>query len=127
MMNGNNDEIIKQIQSKVVLENIKSNFILKKIYDNIKKDKPLKIMKYNKKLQKRLNLSIESYKEYSQSYSSIEIELLVTNDINNRYIKFINISNKEKDSYHIYFNNSNEEKKRYSLQPNENVKNINNN
>ena len=43
----------------------------------------LLIVKYNKKLQNRLNLSIEDYKEYS----SIEIELKL---VNNKYGKFIN-------------------------------------
>ena len=44
-------------------------------------------MKYNKKLQKRLNVNINDYKEYSQLYSSIEIELKVNDNI---YDIFIN-------------------------------------
>ena len=40
----------------------------------MKKNKSLEIKKYNKKLQKRLNLSINDYKEY---YQSIEIELKI--------------------------------------------------
>ena len=47
------------------LENIKSKYILLKIYDNIIKKKKLEIIKYNKKMQKRLNFSFEDYKEYS--------------------------------------------------------------
>ena len=41
----------------------------------MKKSKSLEIMKYNKRLQKRLNLNINNYKEYSQIYTPIEIEL----------------------------------------------------
>ena len=37
--------------------------------------KLLRIVKSNKKLQNRLNLDINDYKDYSQKYSSIEIEL----------------------------------------------------
>ena len=36
---------------KEILLNIKSNIILKKIFDNMEKNKSLEIMKYNKKLQ----------------------------------------------------------------------------
>ena len=76
-------------------------------------------MKYNKKLQNRLNLSFSDYKDYSQLYSSIEIELM---DVYNRYSRFINIPNKNKEYYHIYFDNSNEEIKRTYLNEDEKVK-----
>ena len=78
-------------------------------------------MKYNKKLQKRLNLDINSYKEYSKILSSIEIELKFDD---NKYGTFINISDEENDDFHIYFDNSKEEIKRYNLEENEKVKNI---
>ena len=78
-------------------------------------------MKYNKKLQKKLNININNYKEYPQLYSSIEIELKL---VDNKYDKFINISDKEKEYYHIYFDNSNEEIKRNYLENNEKVKMI---
>ena len=38
------------------------------------KKKSLDIIKYNKNIQKRINISIKDYKEYSEIYSSIEIE-----------------------------------------------------
>ena len=60
------------------------------------------MIKYNNKLQKRLNLDINYYKEYSLYYSPIEIEI---KPIINRYGEFINISNIDKDYYHIYFDN----------------------
>ena len=74
-------------------------------------------MKYNKKLQKRLNISIDNYKEYSK----IEIELKHVDD---KYGTFINIFNNEEEYYHIYFDNSNEEIKRNYLKENEKVKMI---
>ena len=77
-------------------------------------------MKYNKKLQKRLNINIYNYKEYSQLYSSIEIKLTL---VDNR-CRFINIPDEEKEYYHIYFDNSIEEIKRYYLEDNEKVKMI---
>ena len=69
----------------------------------MRRKKSFQIMKYNKKLQKRLNLSINDYKDY---YLSLEIELKIAD---NKYGKFINISDDEKEYYHIYFNNSKEE------------------
>ena len=47
----------------------------------------MNIVRYNKKIQERLNLNINDYKEYSQLYSSIEIELKITD---NKHLKFIN-------------------------------------
>jgi len=82
----------------------------------MEKYKSLEIMRYNKKLQKRLNISINDYKEY---YQSTEIELKIVDD---RCGKFINIPDKEKKYYHIFFNNSNEEIKRNYLNENEKVK-----
>ena len=97
-------------------DNLKSNFILKKIISLIKINKSLNIIKYNKKLQKRLNISIDNYKKY---YSEIEIELKL---VDNKYGKFINIPDEEKEYFHIYFDNSNEEIKRNKLNYNEKVK-----
>ena len=87
----------------------------------IKKNKLLNITKYNKKFQKRLNININNYKEYSQLYTTIEIELKITN---NRYGKFINIPENQNEYYHIYFDNSKEEIKRNYLEDNEKVRMI---
>ena len=54
-------------------------------------------------------------------YSSIEIELKLADD---KYDEFINISDKDKEYYHIYFDNSNEEIKRNYLKENEKLKMI---
>ena len=107
-MNSENiskDENLKKIKSRVVLENLKSDFIFKKIVNTLKKNKSLEIIKYNKKFQKKLNLNINDYKEYSL----IEIELKVEE---NKYGKFINITDKLKEYFHIYFENSNVETKK---------------
>ena len=66
-------------------------------------------MKYNKKLQKRLNLDINSYKVYSKILSSIEIEL---KPADGKYGRFINILEKDKEYFKIYFDDSKEEIKR---------------
>ena len=113
---------MNQEASKVYLGNVKNNFMLKKIFDCIERVKSLLIIKCNKKLQKRLNISINDYKEYSQSFSTIEIELKPPS---NKFGDFINIPDKDKEYYHIYFDNSTEEIKRNLLYRYEYVKTIN--
>ena len=74
-MNSRNISKNKQFKESKYFESLKSDYFLIKIIDIIKKNKSLEIIKYNKKIQKRLNININNYKEYSQLYSSIEIEL----------------------------------------------------
>ena len=83
-----------KIKSIVVFENLKSSIILKKILEYLKKNKSFEIMKHNKRLQKRLNLSINDYKEYSNLYTPIEIELKL---VDNKYSKFINMYEEDKN------------------------------
>ena len=108
----------EQIKSKLYLKNLKSDYFLIKIFDIINTNKLLEIMKYNKEIQKRVNLSINDYIKYSQLYSSIEIELKLDK---NKSGKFINISDDLEEYYHIYFDDSNEEIKRMHLNEKENV------
>ena len=77
----NSKSIEKNEKLKQGFENLKSNFIFKKIFNIMRKNRTLEIVKYNKILQKRLNLSIRDYKAY---YSSIEIKLklLIINMVN---------------------------------------------
>ena len=95
------------------IENIKNNYILSRIYDNLIKMKLLDINKYNKNLQNRLKLSFEDYKKYSETFTPIEIEII---PMKNKTGKFININNNDKLYYHIYFNEDEKEiKDKYSI------------
>ena len=89
-----------------ITEKIKSRYILSKIYDIMSKKKKLEIVKYNKKVQNRLNLGVKDYKEYSETFTPIEIEIIPSKG---RYGKFINIDENDKLYYHIYFNDNKEE------------------
>ena len=117
---GNSRDISKNDQIKE-LKNIKSDFILKKIINFMKRSKLLEILKYNKKLQKRVNLTIHDYIEHSQLYSSIEIELKPIDKYND---KFINVSDKDRAYYHIYFDDSSSEVKRNYLKVKDNARTI---
>ena len=94
------------------IESLKSDYFFQKLYDNMPKKKKLEIVKYNKKIQYRLNLSIKDYKEYSETYSSIEIEIIPTKG---KYGKFININKNDELYYHIYFNDDKEEIKKVRI------------
>jgi len=111
-------EKLKQIKLKVTFEHLKSSYILQILFNFMQKDKALEIIRYNKRLQKRLNIGIDDYKELCQL---IEIELKIAD---NKYGKFINISDKKKKYYHIYFDNSNNEIERNYLKEYEKVKMI---
>ena len=68
------------------ISNIKSKYILKLIFGLLQKNKLLRIIRYNKKLQKILNIDINNYKK---ECFKIEIEII---PIENTYGKFININ-----------------------------------
>ena len=64
----------EQIKSKSDFYNINNSYILQIIFDFLEKNKFLKIIKPNKEIQKRLNININNYKEFSELYTPIEIE-----------------------------------------------------
>ena len=100
----NNEEgKLNQIESNYKPLNLINNNILKKIFDNIQKNKVLEIIKYNKDIQKRINININDYKEYLDIYSPIEIEIIPAK---NKYGEFISISEGEEIYFHIYFNDN---------------------
>ena len=70
--------------------------------------KSLELIKYNQKLQQKLNIHINNYREYSENYSPIEIEI---KPAKNKYGKFININKEDELYYHIYLNDEEEIKK----------------
>ena len=118
-MNSPNEINKEKIEVKDLFIKLKSNYILKKLFNNLLKRKSLDIIKYNKYIKNRINISNEDYKEYSEIYSSIELEIKVAKD---KYGKFINIKEENEMYYHIYFNNNKEEIKRNYLNENDNVK-----
>ena len=65
----------KLINSDNLLKNLKSDYFIQKIFDYIHKRRTLKTIRYNKSIQKRINININHYKKYSEKYSSIEIEI----------------------------------------------------
>ena len=96
------------------LINVKSKYILNEIFENIKENKCLNIIRYNKLIQNRLNKSIVDFKSYLQ----IEIEIFPKE---NEYGLFINYKKENKSCYHIYFNDNNKETKRNNINKKEKI------
>ena len=108
-----------QLKSTTRYENIKADYFLEKVFNNLKKGKTLNIVKYNENIKRRININTNDYKEYSEKYSSIEIEI---KPVSNEYSKFINIKKEEEIYYHIYFNNNEEEINRNYINEDEEIK-----
>ena len=107
---------IDHLKKQNKLLNIKSKYILREIFNYIFKVKLFTILKSNKSLKKRINISIKDYKECSELYSSIEIEVIPVTDLydlfinikkgKDKHVPFINIKKGEEKYYHIYFDNN---------------------
>ena len=110
---------ISQMKSKNKYEKLKNDYFLQKEFNIVEKKKLLNIVKYNKNIKKRINININDFKEYSEKYSSIEIEIKL---VNNKYSEFINIKKKDEKYYHIYLNNNKEEIKMDNINKDEEIK-----
>ena len=112
---------LNEVESKDIFKNLKSDFFLRKLFNNLLRKKSLNIIKYNNNIKERINISIKDYKEYSELYSSIEIEI---KPVKNEYGKFIEMNEENKKYFHIYFNDNKEEIKRNYLNENDNVEKL---
>ena len=114
-MNNTGKEKIKKNKSQNKFMGVKSNFVLKKIFNYLDKDRTLKIIRYNTNIKNRLNINIDDYK-------TILIEII---PVPNKYEQFINISEYNKKYIHIYFNDNKEEINRTKLIEGDEVSKIN--
>ena len=110
-----------QAKSKDMFENLRSNLVLQKIFGNLSKKKSLGLIKHNKAFQKRMNITLNSFQEYLDKYSSIEIEVIPAAY---QFDKFINIDKGNENYYHIYFNDNTEEIKSYKINESDKVTKI---
>ena len=117
--NPRNEEKVNQIKSLDKYKKLKSDYFLQTVFNNLEKKKSFGIIKYNKNIKKRINISIKDYKEFSENYSSIELEI---KPANNKFGQFINIKDEDKIYYHIYFNNNKEETNRNFINKDEQIK-----
>ena len=87
------------MEQNTLFKNLKSDYFLEMLFSYTPKKKALEILKNNKNIQKRINISIDDYKNYCEQFSSIEIELVPIQTSTN----FINIIDARNDKYfHIF-------------------------
>ena len=77
---------IKELKSKIILMNIKSLYIVKRITSFIKESKKLIMIKFCKKLQKHWKIDIDDYKRVSGKYIKFEEDGTITEYIINSNI-----------------------------------------
>jgi len=100
------------------IQGIKSQHILKEIFNDVPKNILLKIIKYNKKIQKRINIEFKDYKDYSE----IEIEITPVQHMEGN---FINSPHKNmRNYYHIFSNDFEVELERFCLKKTDRFQNI---
>ena len=120
-------KVEEQGQSKLIasnnqLKNVKSYYFIQKFFGYMTERKALETIRYNKSIQKRINISINHYKAYFETKTSIELDII---PMKGEYGKFINIKKKDKKYFHIYFNgNKKNEIENTSLNTNDNVSKI---
>ena len=78
-MNSNKFEnILKKEEKKTnnyILKKIRSHYFLQNLFAFLCQKKSLDIIKYNKQMQNIIRVNLNDYKAYSESYSSIEIDV----------------------------------------------------
>jgi len=115
-------EKLNQIKPKNKFISLKSDYFMRKLFGIIQTRITLKIIKCNINIQKRLNININNYKDFSEKFSSIELEIIPIKYI---YGRFINIKKKDEKYFHIYFNDNKEEIKKTELNKEDKVSKIN--
>jgi len=113
---------LRTTNSNSKLKKLKCDYFIIKFFDYIPKIISLEVIKYNKSLQKRIDININHYKAYCEKYSSIELEIIPKKY---SYGPFINFEEDGKEHYHIYFNDNKEnEIKSNAINDNENISKI---
>ena len=101
------------------IKKIRSEYIIKKIFENLEQNRLINVIHYNKKYQKLMNIKL---KDYKNKFSKIEIEIIPKE---NTYGKFINIySQLIKSNIRVYFNDSKEETNKIEITKNDKVTKI---
>ena len=68
-------------QSKLIVSNnklrkLKSDYFIQKFFEYMTERKLLETIRYNKNIQKRINININRYKAYSETKTSLELDII---------------------------------------------------
>ena len=97
-----------KINKEEGFKKIKSQKVLKIIFRYISNIKAMRMLRYNIKLQNKINITLEDYKQYNQ----IIIEIIVNKLLNGNKTYFINYPKELNSFFHIYFDKIGNEIKR---------------
>ena len=105
-------KVEEQGQSKLIasnnqLRNLKSDYFIQKFFGYMTERKSLETIRYNKSIQKRINININHYKAYSETKTSIELDIIPTKG---EYGEFVKMKEEDKKYFHIYFNDNKKRK-----------------
>ena len=108
---------LKLKKDKCILNNINSKYILEIMFNNLARNKTLKILKLNKNIKDRLEITNNDYIQYSQ----IIIEITPARNI---FGKFINIPTDQEQYFYIFFDNNKERIKNNFITSKDKIKKI---
>ena len=103
------------------LKNVKSDYFIQKFFGYMTERKSLETIRYNKSIQKRINININHYKDFFETKTSIELDII---PMKGKYGDFINIKEEDKKYFHIYFNDNKKEIEKTLLNKDDNVSKI---
>ena len=74
-------KVEEQGQSKLIvasnlLRNLKSDYFIQKFFGYMTERKSLETIRYNKSIQKRMHININHYKAFSETKTSIELDII---------------------------------------------------
>ena len=75
--------------------------------------KSLETIRYNKSIQKRINININHYKVCFETKTSIELDII---PMKVEYGRFLCIKKEDKKFFHIYFNDNKKKKLKILIQ-----------
>ena len=106
-MDGNKDNN-KKLKNRSLIDNIHSKYILKVIFGYIIKRHSFQIIRYNKTIQRKADITLEDYHKQYKLYSKIELEII---PMERRDLNLNDIIRRDynKSYYHIYINNNKKE------------------
>ena len=128
--NSNSIEVDKNISGQIqnIKESnnyfnfVKSKNILKLIFKYLNTKRKLKILKCCKKMQEKLDVVLNDFKDYSEKFSTIIIEIIPSK---NKYGKFINYRDYNSSYFFIYFNDNHKRVDKNYISENDKVIKIN--
>ena len=93
----------EQGQSNHKLRKLRSDYFIQKFFEYMTEKKTLETIRYNKYIQKRIDININHYKDFSETKTSIELDII---PMKGKYGDFINIKEEDKKYFHLYFNDN---------------------